>query len=56
MLDFSFLTQPISDEQACGNDIRVNASFDSLYAHIKDERFLARRLEREQNDESPKPH
>lgn len=56
MLDLSFLAQPISDEQACGSDIRVNASFDSLYAHIKDERFLARRLEREQSEESPKPH
>jgi type VI secretion system protein ImpA len=56
MLDLSSLTLPISAEQPCGTDIRENSSFGSLYAQIKDERFAARRIEREQSEESPKPH
>ena len=56
MLDLNWLVKPISEKYPCGADIRIDIGFDSKYAQIKEERFLAKRIEREQSDESPKLH
>ena len=56
MLDLNWLVKPISEKYPCGADIRIDIAFDSKYAQIKEERFLAKRIEREQSDESPKLH
>ena len=56
MLNLSHIVDPISPEQPCGRDLHADVSFDSLYAQIKEERFSARRSEREQSESSPKAH
>ncbi len=48
VVDFESLCRPISDEQPVGDDLREDASPNSLYYSIKDARSQARAAERQQ--------
>lgn len=56
IIDLSALVSPVSQEAPCGKDLHANTSFNSLYSQIKEERFLARRVERERSEDSSKTH